>query len=214
MAYATKEFYPKILLVGSCLISMAAYYFTAGSITDHDPFVMAESAQRVARGNALYIDTWDNKPPLPLLYYLPSQIIAPGSYLVQQLFTFLWSAAAQALAAYWLLRGEKAWIRFIVVTFVIWAPLMRWEYVWGSSEYAVNGFTLLLAVLGYRILRDGQLSFGLWLFTGLCAGFAFHTRQPGVLFLALPIMALVLGSPVNRNTRNLLKRADSKLGNY
>ncbi len=200
MVCVTKGIYPKILLACSCLISMAAYYFTAGSITDHDPFVMAEIAQRVARGNALYIDAWDNKPPLSLLYYLPSQIIAPGSYLVQQLFAFLWSAA-QALATYFLLRGEKVWIRVIVATLVVWAPLMRWEYVWGSSEDAVNGFTLILAVLGYRKLRDGQLSPRLWVLTGFCAGLAFHTRQPGVLFLALPLLALVLGTSENRNTK-------------
>ncbi len=180
-----------ILLGSAFVVALIAYIVTSGKIADHDAFVMGEVAQRLVEGKSLYIEAWDNKPPLALLFYYPSQVFAPHSYLGQQAFTFLWTAA-QSLAVFFLLRGEKSWIRVVIAVIVLWTPLSRTDFAWGSSEDAVNGFTILLAVLGYRVLRDGRIGSGLWLVCGMAAGFALHTRQPGILFLGFPITALVI----------------------
>ena len=170
-------------------VTLGAYILTSGKIADHDPFVMGAVARRVAEGKSLYIDAWDNKPPLSLLFYYPSQAVAPRSYLAQQVFTCLWTAA-QALVTFGLLHGERVWVRAVVAVLVLWMPLSRIDFAWGSSEDALNGFTMVLAVLGYRVLRDGTMRPALWMAAGLGAALALHTRQPGVLFLMLPITAL------------------------
>ena len=188
-----------LLPAGALAVAFIAYILTSGKIADHDAFVMGEVAQRLAAGKLLYLEAWDNKPPLALLFYYPSQALAPGSYLAQQVFTFLWTAA-QALATFILLRGEKLWIRGVIAILVLWAPLMRTDFAWGSSEDAVNGFTILLAVLGYRVFRDGNISLMQWLICGMAAVFALHARQPGVLFLALPLAALA-ASPQTRQAK-------------
>ncbi len=186
---------PKIgeyIFAGSAFaVALIAYVITSGKIADHDPFVMGEVAQRLAEGKSLYLEAWDNKPPLALLFYYPSQAVAPHSYLGQQVFTFCWTAAS-ALAIFFLLRGEKSWIRVVIATIVLWTPLSRTDFAWGSSEDAANGFTILLAVLGYRVLRDGRIGSVLWFVCGMAAGFALHTRQSAVIFLGFPIAALLI----------------------
>ena len=189
------------------LVAFAAYLLTAGKIADHDAFVMGETAQLLASGKALYIDAWDNKPPLTLLFYFPSQWLAPHSYLVQQLFTFLWTAL-QAMAVFWLLKGEKSWIRITIATLILWMPLTWTDFAWGSSEDVVNGFTIILTVIGYRIMRDGKIRPALWLIAGLALGAAFHARQPGIFFMGLPLAALFISpQPWNEKFQSLAMSA-------
>lgn len=181
------------------VVALAAYVIGSGKIVDHDAFVMGDVAQRVAGGAALYSEAWDNKPPLALMFYFPAQWLAPGNYLVQQVFTFFWTAGF-AIVAFFLLRGEKRWIRLTVTTIILWMPLTRGGFIWGGSEDVVNGFSIILALAGYRICRDGKISPGMWLVSGMAAIWAFHARQTGILFLGLPILAL-LSSPELRREK-------------
>ncbi len=186
-------------LFGALVVALAAYVVGSGKIVDHDAFVMGDVAQRVAGGAALYSDAWDNKPPLALMFYFPAQWLAPGNYLVQQIFTFIWTAGF-AIVAFLLLKGEKRWIRLTVTIIILWMPLTRGDFIWGGSEDVVNGFTMILALAGYRICRDGKISPGMWLACGLAAIWAFHARQTGILFLGLPMLAL-LSSPELRREK-------------
>ncbi len=188
-----------LLLFSAVGVALVAYLLSSGKIADHDPFVMGEVAQHLIEGKTLYLETWDNKPPLAILFYYPSQAIAPQSYLWQQVFTFLWNFV-WAVVVFFLLHGEKSWIRIVIAVAVLWMPLSRTDFAWGSSEDAVNGFTILLSVLGYRVLRDGRLDWRLWLACGAAAGFAVHTRQCGIVFLGFPIAALLI-SPVCRQAK-------------
>lgn len=184
-------------LFGALSIALVAYVLGSAKIVDHDAFVMGDVAQRVAGGAALYSEAWDNKPPLALMFYFPSQWLAPGNYLVQQLFTFLWTAG-QALLVFFLLAGEKKWIRLTAAIITLWMPLTRGDFIWGGSEDVVNGFAIVLALAGYRICRDGNISPAMWLACGMAAIWAFHARQTGILFLGLPVLMLLCSPEFQR----------------
>lgn len=180
----------KLGLIAAIVVEVLAYYLSSHTLVDHDPLVMGEVARRVLDGEVLYREAWDNKPPLALLFYAPAQWIAPTSYLAQQLFCAIWTGA-QALVTYLWLRGESGLVRNVATSLVLLLPLSRTDFAWASSEDAVNLFALLLALLGYRILRRGAwLGWEPWL-AGALALIAFHVRQTGILFAGLPLLAIV-----------------------
>ena len=193
MTASTRDRLAAVILAGCLVLEVFVYYSSSFTIVDPDPFVMGEVARRVAEGEVLYREAWDNKPPLSLLFYLPSQFFAPMSYLGQQLFGALWTAIL-SLVAFTLLRGESTLVRSVAASLTLVLPLSRSEFVWASSEDAVNLFALALTFIAYRIARRGTwLNWELPL-TGALAVVAFHCRQTGILF-AIPVGMLVLFGP-------------------
>jgi hypothetical protein len=182
-----------LMIAAAAAVAVITYWFSAFTIVDQDPFMMGEIARRVLDGEALYRDAWDTKPPLALLFYAPAQAVAPMSYLGQQLFGALWTAL-QAGLAFALLAGETVLVRAIAASLVLLLPLSRTDFVWASSEDAVNLFTLALTLIAYRIARRGAWHARELAAAGALAVFAFHCRQPGVLF-AIPVGALILLGP-------------------
>jgi hypothetical protein len=196
MTDRTLERLTVLMPAAAAAVTVIAYYFSAFTIVDRDPFVMGEIARRVLDGEALYRDAWDIKPPLALLFYAPAQMVAPMSYLGQQLFGALWTAL-QAALAFALLGGETMLVRAIAASLVLLLPVSRTDFVWASSEDAVNLFTLALTLIAYRIVRRGAWHARELAVAGALAVFAFHCRQPGVLF-AIPVGVLVLLGPPQR----------------
>lgn len=178
-------------LPSAVLLCIAGYLLSAGTLYDHDCLVMGEVARRVAEGQRLYAETWDNKPPLALLFYLPAQFVAPGSYLAQQVFCALWTLLQGGLT-FRLLSGESRLVREGATCLVLLMPLSRLDFAWASSEDAVNLFTLTLTLLGYRMLRRGDfLGWEAWLVGGATV-LGFHARQTGAVFALLPCLAVLL----------------------
>lgn len=188
---ATLERIVKLLLGAALLVEVGGYWISARTLVDHDALVMGEVARRVVEGEQLYSEAWDNKPPLALLFYAPAQALAPGSYLGQQMFCALWTLL-QAACAFMLLRAESTLVRSTVTALVLLLPLSRTDFVWASSEDAVGLFALVLTLIGYRILRrESWLGWEPWL-CGALATVAFHMRQPGILFAALPLLSMAI----------------------
>lgn len=71
---------PILLVAALAVLLLPGYLLTAAKLTDHDCFIMGAVAQRVLAGERLYEGTWDNKPPLALLWAAVPPAIAPGSY--------------------------------------------------------------------------------------------------------------------------------------
>ena len=201
MTDRTRERLTVLMLAASAAVEVSVYYFSAFTIVDRDPLVMGEIARRVVDGEALYRDAWDIKPPLALLFYAPAQMVAPMSYLAQQLFGALWTAL-QAGLAFALLGRESMLVRSVTASLVLLLPLSRTDFVWASSEDAVNLFTLGLTLIAYRIARRGTWRAWELALAGGLAVVAFHCRQPGILF-AIPVGILVLLGPQRAGDRIL-----------
>ena len=184
---------PLFALAACSAVALLTYYFSGFTIVDHDPFVMGEVARRVVEGEALYREVWDNKPPLAILFYAPAQLLVPMSYVGQQLFGAVWTGAQGAIA-FGLLRGHSTLVRSLAAALVLLLPLSRPDFIWASSEDAVNLFALALTLIAYRIARRGHWRTWELGLAGALAVLAFHCRQPGILF-AIPVGLFLLVGP-------------------
>ncbi|HTY16401.1 MAG TPA: hypothetical protein VMH82_01605 [Myxococcota bacterium] len=180
-----------VLALAACAV-LALYALTARAVLDQDPFVMAEVARMVLRGQRLYGEVWDNKAPLTILFYAIPEWLAPRSYLAIQLFAGL-CAIVQAWTALAYTRGHAWWPRAAAASLVLLGPLSRFEYAWASSEDAANLFAVVALFASLRIYLDPVRSRLDALAAGAAVVLAFHARQSSLLFGAIPVAALALG---------------------
>ena len=158
---------------------------------DGDRGVFVSMAERLAAGDVLYVDVWDNKEPLFFLTLGAGRLVSPYMDVVIEL---LWIAAT-ALASFTILhtRTRSLWISTLVGLSLV--PLI----VTGSIYYA--GFTHLpstaIVISSYALLIRGK---AIW------AG-ALLPVLVGFKIILVPVALALLMSwfLLERNRRDLLR---------
>lgn len=185
-----------IAALGVLAVSLivTSYGVTSLQVYSPDPFTLGICAQQLLGGGALYDAAWQDKPPLALLAYAVTQLIAPGSYLALQICFGLF-LSTMGLVAAWRARSTAA--KVLCVAIIALLPLSDIDLLWPSTEHLSNLFVgLALALALYDRQRpDGNT----WVAVaaGVCVVCAFHTRQTSVL-VGIVYPAVILASRMSR----------------
>jgi hypothetical protein len=177
------------------------YYFTASYIFDADCYVYSVVARTVLDGGKLYIDVWDNKPPLTYSFYMVSEWLRPGSLPVLQTLLGVWLAVG-ALVFVRLAEPSTRTASWLTALFLAFFPASANHSVWASTENITNTFALMLLAIGLRVRKRGASTTLESLGVGALMTLSFHVRQNTVLFGLVPLYELV-----TRGTREARWRA-------
>lgn len=179
-------------------VTVAAYTLHSSQIHNPDCFAYAEAAQGVLDGRVLYRDTWQDKPPLAILFYLLPQLVLRGSYPAMQA-----ALAGLLLIQAWvwnrLLAGEDRTARWATTLFLTFYPLTSIDFCWPSTENLANPFLTVQFALAWRIARRGGFTLAECLAVGAVACLGFNVRQNSLLSAGVPMLAaLATGSAFGR----------------
>ncbi|MGD1276466.1 MAG: hypothetical protein ABR964_04500 [Tepidisphaeraceae bacterium] len=165
-----------------------AYRYQAYQPTNIDPFVYGQCAKEVLAGKRLYVQTWQDKPPLGLMLYAVPQLFKPRSYPAMGFFLGLW-LAGEGLVYVAVLRRNLA-AALCCFAFITSAPLMHEDWKWLSLEHFANPFVAGLLLLAYAMLRDRSFTLVQCALIGVLTVVAFHIRQNVVLAGVVPAMVV------------------------
>ncbi|MBI2823983.1 MAG: hypothetical protein HYX69_04740 [Planctomycetia bacterium] len=169
------------------------YEFTARQAVDGDPFIYAALAKDVLAGKRLYLDVWQDKPPLGILMYALPQLFVPRSYSAVMCFSAVLIATQAALFAYAFRRHKVAALG--AAMFIAVFPLTEYGYSWPSTEHFANLFVTGNVLIALSIYRRQSFTLAQCFAVGAFACAAFHIRQNIVLCGVIPGLA-VLVTPV------------------
>jgi len=166
------------------------YGLVCRRLTNCDPFVYASLAKDVLGGKKLYLEAWQDKPPLTILFYALPQLVVPHSYVAIGFFTGICIAIQGLLVVSAFRKSLAAMVGSLL--FVTLFPMTNWDYSWPSTEHFANLFVVINVLIAYRIVRDRTFTLLDCILVGVCACAAFHIRQNIVLSGALPGLAILL----------------------
>jgi hypothetical protein len=176
--------------------SAALYHGTSYAIYDGDCFVYSVVARDILAGKKLYLDTWDNKPPLAYLFYMAAELVRPGSFGVLQALLGVWLALG-ALAFVHLTRPTIGTASWVTALFLAIFPASTASFAWASTENIVNPFALLQLAIALRVRKRGTFTTLEALGVGALMTVCLHMRQNTLLFGLVPLHEL-LRSPSSR----------------
>lgn len=149
-----------------CIALLATWFFTllrAIPLRNGDRGVFVSMAERLAAGDTLYLDVWDNKEPLFFLTLAAGRILSPAMDVALEL---LWIALS-ALAVYVIAKASGGDRSIAIISGFIMTPII----LTGSTYYA--GFSHLPATA---------------VFLGITA--LARTRHFGLAGALIPVLAL------------------------
>lgn len=162
---------------------------------DGDCYLYAQIAQEWFSGKRLYEQVWLDKPPLAYLFYLPSQLVAPGSFSALQGFFGVW-LVLQVLVVQVLAKPASRFGRIAAGLILALLPLTRMDLLWASTEGACNLFVMICLVVAFNVAQRGTVKNWECFAAGLAAAAAFHIRQNAVLMGLVPA-TMILFSPIS-----------------
>ncbi len=179
-----------IVAAGAIVIVPAMYAVVCQRPMNCDPFVYGSLAKDVMGGKRLYLDTWQDKPPLAVLCYALPQLVAPRSYPALGAFCGLVIAAQGLLMARAFRASLPAAIGCLLFSTLI--PMAIWDCDWPSTEHFANLFVVANVLIAYKIVREGRFTLLECFLVGVSSCAAFHIRQNIVLSGALPALMVLL----------------------
>jgi hypothetical protein len=182
------------IALGLFAVSPFIYWRAAFRVTSGDPFIVAQVAREMLSGKRLYLQTWDNKPPLAFLFYAFPQWLGFRSYTALGMLQGIW-IALEGLLFFVVFRRNRA-AALACLALIVLFPMLGSDTAWPSTEHIANPFIAAMLLLAYVILRDKRFSMPQCLLIGALAVAAFQIRQNTVVAAILPISAVAL-TPVN-----------------
>jgi len=180
-----------VLLSAITLVIVPAIY---GSLcqrfTNCDPFVYASLAKDVMAGKRLYLEAWQDKPPLTFFFYALPQLVVPHSYVAIGVFSGLCIAIQGLLIAREFRRSLPAMTGCVLFSALF--PMTHWDYAWPSTEHFANLFVVGNVLIAFRIVRDSRFTLLQCFMAGAFACAAFHVRQNLILCGVVPVLAVLL----------------------
>jgi hypothetical protein len=178
----------RALVAGLLVASPLIYWRASFRVTSGDPFIVAQVAREMLAGKRLYLQTWDNKPPLAVLFYALPQFLGFRSYTALGFFQGIW-IAMEGLLFFVVFRRNRAAALGCLALIVLF-PMLGPDTAWPSTEHIANPFVAALLLLAYVILRDKRFSMRQCMLIGALAVAAFQIRQNTVVAAILPISAV------------------------
>ena len=164
-----------------------------------DPFLYSQAAKEMLAGKRLYLECWQDKPPLAIVAYALPQILRPRSYSAI-MFGLGLSLVGQGLLVGWALRSNVV-VALAAFLFIAFSPMTHWDFAWPSTEHFSNFFITANLVVAYVICRDRRFSLVQCLLWGAVSSAAFNTRQGTVFSAVVPLAALLMAeAPLRRKT--------------
>jgi hypothetical protein len=174
------------LLCGS--IPFAYRYFTNQTI-DPDPFIYGHIATEMLAGKKLYLQTWEDKPPLTFFCYAIPQVLGYRTYGALGLLLGIWLVAQGLL--FFTAFARNLPVAVCCLLFTILFPLCDGEWIWPSTEHFSNLFIAGMLLIAYAIWREQRFAFWQCASAGILMVIAFHIRQNNVLPGLLPMAAIL-----------------------
>ncbi len=166
------------------------FYVTSYDIYDGDCFNYSVIARDILAGRRLYIDAWDNKPPLAYVFYMAAELVRPGSFAVLQTLLGVWLALG-ALTFVHLTRPANGAAFWLTAVFLAVFPVSTGYFVWASTENIVNPFALIQLAIALRVRERGTFTAYEALAVGALMTTCFHIKQNTVLFGLVPLHDLL-----------------------
>lgn len=163
-----------------------------------DWYAYAETAQQILDGGRLYEDVWQDKPPLGLLYYVPSQFFARGSTLGLYLFFAGWLLLEVAVVWLFTRDIENPACKWIASFLICLLPITEREFSWPGTVHVANLFVLINILVAYRFLRVREAAFSWCVAAGVTVVCAFHSRQSALTLASVPMLVAILIGPTMR----------------
>jgi hypothetical protein len=157
-----------------------------------DSGIVAYTSHRVLKGDILYREVWDNKPPV--IYYLNAlafSIVGTNRWALWWVDTL--SVYVAALVVFWLVRRAFEWwpLPWLgALAMILWArnPGIVWDTIF--TEVIALPFQMLCFALGYEFLRRPQARTGFLLGLASCAAFLTKQTTAGVALAFVPAVVL------------------------
>ena len=172
------------------------YWATARQAVSTDPFVYAQTAKELLAGHRLYLDTWQDKPPLVFLFFAIPQLFDPRSYAALSFFLGI-CLAIQAILFRWTFRSNRV-AAFCCLLFVALFPMTNSDFVWLSTEHLSNFFVAGNLLLAFAIYRDRKFRLGQCALAGVLSCLAFHVRQNALFSGTVPLLSILLSGQSNQ----------------
>ena len=167
------------------------YRYTARQIYNPDPFLYAQAAKEVLSGKRLYLEAWQDKPPLGILAYAVPQLFAPRSY-AGICFFFGCCLVAQCLLFWRMFRSHRGAV-LSGMLFIALFPITLGDFTWPSTEHFSNIVALGILLVGYTMFREQRFMPSLCATVGALVCLAFNVRQNTVVACLVPFMAILSG---------------------
>ena len=181
-----------ILLPGIAALVLCAYAWTGTALLSGDCFAYAEVAQQLLQGDLMYVDIWQDKPPVAILFYLVPQWFAAGSAVAIQAWLAVWLLLQVGVVALLTRQGANRLQLSVTAALLLMIPLSSHEFAWASTENISNLFVVFLLFASYRIVMTGHASAWALVGLGISLVLAFNARQNTVVYGAVAGAALLL----------------------
>ena len=164
------------------------YELTSKEALSADPYVYNQTAKEMLGGKRLYLDTWQDKPPLAFIFYAVPQIVAPRSYSASMVW-FAICLDVQALMFWWVFRSTPL-AAFCCLAFTVLYPMTEAEYCWPATEHFSNLFVAGNLLLAFLFFRDRKFSLAQCAAAGVLTCLAFHVRQTTLFCGLIPLLGI------------------------
>jgi hypothetical protein len=179
-----------------------SYRYATRQSTSPDPFIYGEISKQILAGERLYIDTWQDKPPLAYLVYAIPQYFGDYSYRTMGLILGF-VLVAEGLMFFAVFRREMP-VAFCCLLFTTLFPMAHWDWVWPSLEHYSNLCIAAMLLIAYVIHRDRRFQYWQCAVVGVLPVISFHLRQPAVIPAIIPIATIMFADQrIMRKIRGL-----------